>query len=64
MSDAVDEDPAARRIVKARHQIGHRRLARAAAADQRDDRAAGHGDVEVAHDGPAFAVLELDVLER
>ena len=50
-------------IVKARHQVGHRRLARAAAADQRDHRSAGHGDVEVAHHRPALAVLELDVLE-
>ena len=36
----------------------------AAAADQRDHRSARHGDVEVAHHRPAFAVLELDVLER
>ncbi len=63
MSMAVDQDAAARRVVKARHEVGDGRLARAAAADQGDDRAAGHDDVEVADDRPAFAVLELDVLE-
>ena len=63
MSDAVEQDASPRRIVEARHQVGHRRLAGAAAADQRDHRSAGHGDVEVAHHRPALAVLELDVLE-
>ena len=63
MSEPLTQDAARRRIVKARHQVGHRRLARAAAADQRDDRSAGHGDVEVAHHRPALAILELDVLE-
>ena len=50
-------------IVEARDEIGHRRLAGAAAADQRDDRSAGHRHVEVAHHRPALAILELDVLE-
>ena len=50
-------------IVKARHQVGHRRLPGAAAAHQRDHRSAGHGDVEVAHHRPALAIFELDVLE-
>ena len=63
MSDAVEQDPPLRRIVKPRDQVGDRRLAGAAAADQRDDRPAGHGDVEVAHHRPALAILELDVLE-
>ena len=52
-----------RRVVKARDEVGHGRLARAAAAHQRDHRSAGHGDVEVAHHRPALAILELDVLE-
>ena len=60
---AVEQNPPAGRIVKSGDQVGHRRLARAAAAHQGDHRAAGHGDVEVANDRPAFAILELDVLE-
>ena len=64
MSDAVDEDAALGRIVKARDEVGDGRLARAAASDERDDRAAGHRDVEVEDDGPALAVFELDAFER
>ena len=44
-------------------EIGHRRLPGPAAADERDDRAAGHLQVEVAHDRPALAVLEVDRFE-
>ena len=60
---AVEEDASARRIVEARDEIGDRRLAGAAPAHQRDDRPAGHGDVEIEDDRLALAVLELDVLE-
>ena len=52
-----------RGVVKAGHQVRHRRLAGAAAAHQRDHRSAGHDHAEVAHHRPAFAILELDVLE-
>ena len=60
---AVEQDAAARRIVEARDEVGDRRLARAAAPDERDDRSARHRHVEVAHDRLSRAVLELHVLE-
>ena len=60
---AVEQDPAPRGIVEPRHQVGDRRLAGAASADQRDDRTSRHDDVEIANHGPSLAVLELDVLE-
>ena len=63
MSEPLSENAALRRIVKARDEIGDRRLPRAAPPDQRDHRSARHRDVEVAHDRPALAILELDVLE-
>ena len=63
MSHAVDQDAAARGVVKAGDEVGDGGLARAAAADQGDDRSAGHDDVEVADDRPALAVFELDVVE-
>ena len=44
-------------------EIGHRRLPGPAAADERDDRAAGHLQVEVAHHRPALAILEVDRFE-
>ena len=44
---AVEEDRARRRLVDAREQVEERRLARAVRADERDDRAARDGEVDV-----------------
>ena len=61
--DAVEQEPAARRIVEPRDEVRDRGLAGAAAADERDDGAARHAHAEVAHDGSVLAILERDVLE-
>ena len=60
---AVEQDAAACGVVKARHEVGDGRLARAAAADQGNDRSAGDDDVEVVHDRAALAIFEVNVFK-
>src|SRR5262249_45848803 len=60
---AVEKNSSLRRIVKARDEIRDRRLPRSAPADERDDRATRHLDVEVEHDRAVFTILEFNVLE-
>ena len=65
--DAVDRDPAARRLVEPREQLRDRRLAGAGVADERDRRPRRDVEVDpVQHllaDSPPRAVREVDVLE-
>src|SRR5258706_12926980 len=49
--------------MKTRDEVGHGGFPGATASHERDHRAAGYRDVEVAHDGPAGAIFEVDVFE-
>ena len=59
---AADGDFSLLRIVEAQEEVRDGRLSRAAAADERDERAGLHGEAEVVQHG-LFAVAEFDVIE-
>ena len=60
---SVEQQAAARRIVKPGNEVGHGGLPRSAPAHERDHRSSRDRDVEVLNDRLAFAVLERHVLE-
>ena len=61
--EAVDRDPAVRRLVEAREQLRDRRLAGAGVADERDGRPGGDVEVDPVQHLVAAPVREAHALE-
>ena len=61
--DAVNQEPPCRNVIKARHQVGHRRLAGTTGADEGDDFPGTDFEVEIGQSRVFFIVGKGNVIE-